>query len=148
MLRVEGAPARAIGHAPSNVAPGSPGPPKEADAKRLAASVNRDLAELQLLQGPGTLVVLAREDLGADLVARADGKGDAVAGETIDAAALGLSAVLLPADKRDNVQAHLRSAPPSRPLKLTAYTIKYDGNAFAVSAKHVELPAGQMELAL
>ena len=123
-------------------------PPKDADAKRLAASVNRDLAELQLLQGPGTLVVVAWEDLGADLVARAGGKGDALAGETIDAAAVGLSAVLLSAGKPVPVQAHLRSAPPSKPLKATAYTIQYDGKSFEVSAKHVELPAGQTELAL
>jgi Ca-activated chloride channel family protein len=123
-------------------------PPKEAEAKRLAASVNRDLAELQLLQGPGTLVVVAWEDLGADLVARAGGKGDAVAGETIDAATVGMSAVLLPAGKPGPVQAHLRSAPPSKPLKLTTYTIKYDGKAFTVSAKHMELPVGQTELAL
>ena len=123
-------------------------PPKEADAKRLSASVNRDLAELQLLQGPGTLLVVAWEDLGADLVARAGGKGDAVAGETIDAAAVGISALLLPAGKPSPVQAHLRSAQQGKPLKLTAYTIKYDGKVFTVGAKHMELPVGQTDLTL
>ena len=125
-------------------------PPKDADPKRLAESMSRDLAELQLFQGPGTLVVLAWEDLGAELIVRLAGKGDALAGESIDAAAVGLSAVLLPAGKREIpvLQAHLRSAPPSRSLKLVAYTIKHDGKSFEVSAKRTELAAGQTDVAL
>jgi hypothetical protein len=71
-----------------------------------------------------------------------------MSGEIIDAAAVGLSAALLPAGKQDVVQVHLRSAPPSRPLKLTAYTIKHDGKGFQVSVKRVELAAGQTDLAL
>jgi hypothetical protein len=121
-------------------------PPKDADAKRLAEAMRRDLAELQLFSGPGTLVIVAWEDLGADLVARAAGK--TVSGETIDAAPVGLSALLLPPDKHEPVQAHLRSAPPAKPLKLVAYTIKHDGKAFEVGRKRVELAAGQTDLVL
>ena len=125
-------------------------PPKDADGNRLVESMSRDLAELQLFQGPGTLVIVAWEDLAADLVARATGKGDALAGETIDAAPVGLSATLLPAGKRATatLQTHLRSAPPSKPLKLTVYTITHDGKSFQVSKKPAELAAGQTDLAI
>ncbi|HEX7598782.1 MAG TPA: tetratricopeptide repeat protein [Polyangia bacterium] len=125
-------------------------PPKDADPKRLVESMSRDLAELQLFQGPGTLVMVAWEDLAADLIARSTGKGDAVAGETIDAAPVGLSALLLPSGKREtaSLQAHLRSAPPSKPLRLTITTITHDGKGFQVSSKSVELAAGQADLAI
>jgi Ca-activated chloride channel homolog len=123
-------------------------PPKDADAKRIAENMRRDLAELQLFQGSGTLVVVAWEDLGTDLVARTGGKGNAVAGEAIDAAAVGLTAALLPAGKQEAVQIHLRSAPPNKPLKLVATTIKHDGKGFEVSLKRVELPAGQTDLSI
>lgn len=125
-------------------------PPKDVDGKRLVESMSRDLAELQLFQGPGTLVLLSWEDLGADLIARAGGKSPALAGETTDAATVGLSALLLPAGKRDGVQlqAHLRSAPPSRPLKLVVCTIDHDGKTFQVNLKRVELAAGQTDVGL
>ena len=125
-------------------------PPKDVDSKRLVESMSRDLAELQLFQGPGTLVLLSWEDLGADLIARAGGKSPALAGEATDAATVGLSALLLPAGKRGSVplQAHLRSAPPSRPLKLVVCTIDHDGKTFQVNLKRVELAAGQADVGL
>jgi Ca-activated chloride channel family protein len=123
-------------------------PPKEADGKRLAESMRRDLAELQLFQGPGVLVIATWEDFSADLVVRTVGKGNAVSGETIDAAAIGLSAALLPADKRDAVQVHLRNTPPSKPLKLTTYIIRHDGKGFEASMKRVELATGQTDISI
>jgi tetratricopeptide (TPR) repeat protein len=125
-------------------------PPKDVDGKRLIESMSRDLAELQLFQGPGTMVLLSWEDLGADLIARAGGKSPALAGETTDAATVGLSALLLPAGKRGSVplQAHLRSAPPSRPLKLVVCTIDHDGKTFQVNVKRVELAPGQVDVGL
>lgn len=125
-------------------------PPKDVDGKRLVESMSRDLAELQLFQGPGTLVLLSWEDFGADLIARTSGKSPALAGETTDAATVGLSALLLPAGKRAAVplQAHLRSAPPARPLKLVVCTIDHDGKTFQVNVKRVELAAGQVDVGL
>ena len=64
------------------------------------------------------------------------------------AAAVGMSAVLLPAGKAGPLQAHLRSTPLSRPLEMTAYTIKCDGKAFAVSAKRTALTVGQTDFVL
>ena len=125
-------------------------PPKEVDAHRLAESMSRDLAELQLFQGPGTLVILSWQDLSADLIltTRAGGKGEAMAGEATDAAAVGLSALLLPAGKKLPVQAHLRSATAGKTLPLVVITIEHDGRAFKASLKRVELAAGQSDLSL
>jgi Ca-activated chloride channel family protein len=127
-------------------------PPKDADPRRLAESVSRDLAELQLFQGPGTLVILSWQDLAADLVlsTRAGGKGEAMAGEITDAAAAGLSSLLLPPGKRQTLpmQAHLRSAPAAKPLPLVVLTIEHDGRAFKAGLKRVELGAGQTDVNL
>ena len=127
-------------------------PPKDADPRRLAESMGRELAELQLFQGPGTLVILSWQDLAADLLltTRAGGKGEAMAGESTDAATVGLSSVLLPAGKRPSVSlgAHLRSAPPAKPLPLTVLTLEHDGRGYRATVKRVELAAGQTDVAL
>jgi tetratricopeptide (TPR) repeat protein len=125
-------------------------PPKEVDAHRLAESMSRDLAELQLFQGSGTLVILSWQDLASDLIltTRAGGKGEVMAGEATDAAAVGLSALLLPAGKKLPVQVHLRSATASRPLALVVITIEHDGRVFKANLKRVELAAGQTDLNL
>jgi hypothetical protein len=127
-------------------------PPKDVDPRRLAESMNRDLAELQLFQGPGTLVLLSWQDLAADLIlnARAGGKGESMAGEATDAATVGLSALLLPAGKRQGLtlQAHLRSAAGARLLPLAVLTIEHDGRTFKASLKRVQLAAGQTDLDL
>ena len=127
-------------------------PPKDVDASRLAESMSRDLAELQLFQGPGTLVILSWQDLSADLIlaTRAGGKGESMAGDATDAATVGLSALLLPAGKRQGLplQGHLRSAPAARPLSLTVLTIEHDGRTFKASLKRVDLAAGQSDLSL
>jgi len=125
-------------------------PPKDVDARRLAESMNRDLAELQLFQGPGTLVILSWQDLSAELIltTRAGGKGESMVGDATDAAAVGLSSLLVPAGKRLSTQAHLRSAPAARPLPLAVLTIEHDGRTFKASLKRVDLAAGQSDLDL
>ena len=125
-------------------------PPKEVDARRLAESMSRDLAELQLFQGPGTLVILSWQDLTADLIltTRAGGKGEPLAGDATDAAAVGLSALLLPAGKQQPIQAHLRSAPAGKALALFVVTLEHDGRGFRASLKRMELAAGQTDLGL
>jgi hypothetical protein len=71
-----------------------------------------------------------------------------MAGEATDAAAVGLSALLLPAGKKLPVQVHLRSATASRPLALVVITIEHDGRVFKANLKRVELAAGQTDLNL
>jgi tetratricopeptide (TPR) repeat protein len=127
-------------------------PPKDADPRRLVESMSRDLAELQLFQGPGTLVILSWQDLAADLVltTKASGKGESMAGEVTDAAAVGLSSLLLPAGKRQAapIAAHLRSAPGSKALPLTVITLEHDGRGYQAKLKRVELGVGQTDLGL
>jgi Ca-activated chloride channel homolog len=127
-------------------------PPKDLDPARLAESMSRELAELQIFQGPGTLVLLSWQDLAMDLLVatKSGSKGEALAGEITDAAVVGLSSVLLPAGKAHTTPlfAHLRSAPSGRPLPITVLTIEHDGRTYRASLKRVELPAGQTDLGL
>ena len=127
-------------------------PPKDVDPRRLVESMSRDLAELQLFQGPGTLVILSWQDLAADLVltTKTIGKGEAMAGEVTDASAVGLSSLLLPAGKRQAapIAAHLRSAPTAKPLSLTVLTLDHDGRGYQAKLKRVDLGVGQTDLGL
>jgi hypothetical protein len=126
-------------------------PPKDADAKRLAESMGRELAELQLFQGTGTLVLLSWQDLSVDLVlgSRAAGKGEAMPGELTDAAPVGLSAMALPSGKPAGaLTAHLRSAPMGKAFPLSVITLEHDGRGYRASIKRVELASGQVDVAL
>lgn len=127
-------------------------PPKDADAKRLAESMGRELAELQLFQGPGTLVLLSWQDLSADLVlaGRVGSKGEAMPGELTDAAPIGLSAMALPAGKlaAGALGARLRSAPMGKVLPLSVITLEHDGRGYRASIRRVDLTSGQTDVAL
>jgi hypothetical protein len=96
--------------------------------------------------------MLSWQDLAADVLlgTHAGGKGEAMAGEVTDAAAVGLSAVLLPAGKHATLPltAHLRSAPAAKPLPLTVLTLEHDGRGYRAAVKRAELPAGQTDLPL
>ena len=118
--------------------------------KELAESVTRKLKELQLFRGPGTLVLLTWEDLSANLELSATKDGAAAAiGERADAAAAGLSGVLMGAAE-DGValEARVRSVAPSRAIKLMRHDIRFDGKGFTVEVKAVELAAEQSALML
>src|SRR6185369_14806872 len=59
-------------------------------------AVGRKLKDLHLFTGPGTLALLAWEDLEARLVlASADEKKETLAGEATDAGAVGLASLML-----------------------------------------------------
>lgn len=114
-------------------------------------SVKRELKELQLFSGAGTLVLLTWEDLSADvqLVTRLDDK-DLGLGEPTDAAKAGLSSVLLttPDAERAVFMARLRSAKKDAPVKLQRHDVVWDGKDFKVSSKAVELGARASEATL
>jgi len=122
-------------------------PPKDTRPE----SVKRELKELQLFSGPGTLVLLTWEDLTADLllVTRLDGS-DTGLGEATDAAKVGLSAVLTTAGDLDRATlvARLRSPKEDDVVKLMRQDIVWDGKSFKVEVKAVELPARSTEAAL
>lgn len=114
-------------------------------------SVKRELKELQLFSGPGTLVLLTWEDLSADLqlVTRVDDK-DLGLGEATDAAKAGLSSLLLTsADlERAAFLARLRSPKKDAAVKLERHDVSWDGKDFKVTSKLVELSAKASETAL
>jgi tetratricopeptide (TPR) repeat protein/Mg-chelatase subunit ChlD len=128
-------------------------PPKEVASAGagLLESLKNKLKELQLFRGPGTLVLVTWEDLGADLqLATLKGETQETIGQATDGAPVGLSAVLLSPGEVDQVtlRAFLRSTKKDAPLKLTRQDIRWDGKAFQVEVKDLSLPEGQNRLDL
>ncbi len=114
-------------------------------------AMKRELKELQIFSGAGSLVLLTWEDLSADLllVTQLDGK-DVGLGEPTDAAKAGLSSVLLTtADAtRASFVARLRSPKKDVPVKLERHDAVWNGKEFQISSKLVELPKASSEAAL
>jgi len=125
-------------------------PPKtEADPAKLTEAMKRKLKELQLFQGPGSLVLVTWEDLAVDLTLSA---ADVAAGrgELVDASAVGLSGAFLPqgASVRLHPQAVLRGGHRSGPVKLVRHDLDWDGKDFTVNVREIELDAGQDRITL
>jgi tetratricopeptide (TPR) repeat protein len=114
-------------------------------------SVKRELKELGLFSGPGELVLLTWEDLGADvaLTTRVE-KEDAPLGEATDAAKVGLSALLLTQSDvdRSSFVARLRSVPVDHGIKLVRHDVVWNGRDFQVRVVKKELAANATEVAL
>ena len=132
---------------PPKAAPGQP----SVDPKRRAASIKRELKQLQLFSGPGTLVLLTWQQLDQNvlLVERLDGK-DVGLGEVTDAARAGLSSALLSTSDaaRAGFVARLRSEPGERPVALRRTDIAWNGKDFTVHVEKKNLPAGATEIEL
>ncbi len=122
-------------------------PPKGTKTK----AIKRKLKQLGLFRGPSTLVVLSWERLGNKLVLvpRANNE-DVSLGEATDAAAVGLSALMLsPTDAATSgFMARLRTVPSDDPIKLWRHDIAFDGKEFKVSVNEHQLAAGKTEAAL
>ena len=117
-----------------------------ADPKRgpeESRSIERKLKELQLWSGPGILSVVTWEELEADLllVSRI-GDDEAGVGELTDAAAVGLSALSMSGPDADRVELalRLRSALRRRPLEARFHRIAWNGKAFDVRVRRVDVP--------
>jgi Ca-activated chloride channel homolog len=123
---------------------GKPGAPKP-------ESVKRELKELQLFSGPGSLMVITWEDLNVNLAVatRADGK-DAALGESTDGAKVGLAAVLLSNTdaERASFVARLRSNKEDHDVAFVRHDIVWNGKEFRVTVKKEKLASGQTETAL
>ena len=126
-------------------------PPGEADPKGMAEGMKRRLKELQLFEGPATLVVLTWEDLNVDVaLVSKSGRSDAQVGELVEAPEVGLSALFVPtAELRElTLSARIRGGSPSRKLTLVRHDITWDGKAFQVKIKDapMESDARSVEL--
>jgi Mg-chelatase subunit ChlD/tetratricopeptide (TPR) repeat protein len=115
------------------------------------SSMKRKLQELGVWSGPATLVVLTWEELDAELllVTRSGGR-DTNLGDVVDAAVVGLSAVLLPNPELERLAfaARLRSTPRSKALRVMRQDIVYDGKDFTAKVAEATLEPRQTELSL
>ncbi len=108
-------------------------------------AVSRKLKELSLFSGPGTLAILAWEDLDAQLViGAADEKKEQLFGEATDAGVVGLYALLGAAEswEREPHAARYKSEILRRKVPFRVVTIVWDGKAFAVKTKKGEVRPG------
>ena len=126
-------------------------PPKPGDdGAKLKEAMKRKLKELQLFQGPGSLVVLTWDDLAVDLgLAMGQGSGGP-RGEAVDAARIGLAAVLLPTGGAADLhpEARVRGGHRFGTMHLTRHDVAWDGKDFKVVVREVDLLEGASSVAL
>jgi len=127
-------------------------PPSGAgEPARVAEGIRTRLKELQLFRGPGSLVVVTWEDLGADLrLATVKAGAEVGVGQAVDGAAVGLACLLLAPGDRAGVglRLFLRSPAAERPIALKRHEIRWDGKELQVSVKDLSLPVGATGLDL
>ncbi|MDB5217369.1 MAG: hypothetical protein JWO86_5296, partial [Myxococcaceae bacterium] len=113
-------------------------------------AVSRKIKELSLFSGPGTLSILAWEDLDAQIVlGTADEKKEQLIGEATDAGAVGLYAVLSQPDSWERVShaARYKSEILQRKVPYRLVTLVWNGKDFKVTTKKGEIkPGAKQEL--
>ncbi|HEY3822339.1 MAG TPA: VIT domain-containing protein [Polyangiaceae bacterium] len=112
--------------------------PAKAGGAEASEGITRRLKQLQLFSGPGTLALVAWEDLDARLLlVNADAKKETLTGEPNDAGESGLFAVFVQSDAWDRGPWAIRwkSDPPGRDVKFQLVTIAWDGKGFKVQVR-------------
>lgn len=112
--------------------------PAKAGGAEAAEGITRRLKQLQLFSGPGTLALVAWEDLDARLLlVNADAKKETLTGEPNDAGETGLFAVFVQSDawQRGPWAIRWKSDPPGRDVKFQLVTIAWDGKGFKVDVR-------------
>ncbi len=124
-------------------------PAGEAEPAKIAEAMKRKLKELQLFQGPGSLVLVTWNDLAVDF-ALSPSDVAAARGELVDASAVGLSGAFLPSGGGEGLhpEARVRGGHRSGAVKLTRHDLEWDGKTFKVKVTDFELPAGQDRITL
>lgn len=103
-----------------------------------AEGITRRLKQLQLFSGPGTLAIVAWEDLDARLtLVNADAKKETLTGEPNDAGETGLFALFVQTDawQRGPWAVRWKADPPGRDVKYRLVTVAWDGKGFKVEVK-------------
>ncbi len=122
------------------------------DPERRAHSIERELKQLALFNGPGTLVIASWEELDSDLllVAESGDKKDVALGDATDAAPAGLSAMLLATGDAASASfvTRLRSTPRDHAVAIRRTDITWDGKRFSVKLGEKTLAAGETSVAL
>ena len=120
------------------------------DAAAQAEGVARKLKELQVFSGPATFQILTWEDMAASLTLLGlDGDKESPIGEISDAAAVGLTARLIPSAESDRLRwtVRWRKDAPGRAVRFVLHTLVWDGKAFRVTLRPGELAPGKLEVA-
>ncbi len=119
---------------PTKAAPDAGGSASE----NVSDGITRRLKQLQLFSGPGTLALLAWEDLDARLLlVNADAKKETLTGEPNDAGETGLFAVFVQSDawERGPWAVRWKADAPGRDVKFQLVTITWDGKGFKVDVR-------------
>ncbi|MBI5542561.1 MAG: VWA domain-containing protein [Deltaproteobacteria bacterium] len=119
-------------------------PPKgEGEPAKIAEAMKRKLKELQLFQGPGSLVLVTWDDLAVEL-ALSPAEVATARGEVVDAATVGLSGALLPTGGSGALHPliKVRGGHRSGPVKLLRHDVEWDGKDFKIGVREMELAAG------
>ena len=112
--------------------------PSKAGGADAAEGITRRLKQLQLFSGPGTLALVAWEDLDARLtLVNADAKKETLTGEPNDAGETGLFALFLQSDawQRGPWAIRWKADAPGRDVKYRLVTVAWDGKAFKVDVR-------------
>jgi Ca-activated chloride channel family protein len=122
--------------------------PAKAGGADAAEGITRRLKQLELFSGPGTLALVAWEDLDARLLlVNADAKKETLTGEPNDAGETGLFAVFAQSDawQRGPWAVRWKSTPPGRDVKFQLVTIAWDTKGFKVDVRPGTARAGERQ---
>jgi tetratricopeptide (TPR) repeat protein len=125
--------------------------PAKAGGADAAEGITRRLKQLQLFSGPGTLALLAWEDMDARLLlVNADAKKETLTGEPNDAGETGLFALFAQSDawQRGPWAVKWKSDPPGRDVKFELVTVGWDGKSFQVDVRPGTVKASERQLQL
>jgi tetratricopeptide (TPR) repeat protein len=112
----------------------------DATERDATEGITRRLKQLQLFSGPGTLALVAWEDLDARLAlvsVSADAKKETLTGEPNDAGEAGLFGLFVQTDawQRGPWAVRWKADPPGRDVKYRLVTVAWDGKAFRVEVR-------------
>jgi hypothetical protein len=127
--------------------------PSKVGGAEAAEGITRRLKQLQLFSGPGTLALVAWEDLDARLAlvnGSGDGKKETLTGEPNDAGETGLFALFVQSEAWAHGPWAVRwkADPPGRDVKFRLVTVAWDGKAFQVQVRPGTARAAERQQAL
>jgi hypothetical protein len=125
--------------------------PAKAGGAEAAEGITRRLKQLQLFSGPGTLALVAWEDLDARFtLLNADAKKETLTGEPTDAGETGLFALFVESSawERGPWAVRWKADPPARDVRFQVVSIAWDGKAFKVNVQRAAARAGDRQVQL
>lgn len=124
-------------------------PAGEGDPAKIDEAMRRRLRELQLFNGPGSLVLVTWNDPSVDL-ALAAGESATVTADPVDASAVGLAGAFLPqgATASFHPVVKVRGGRRAGSVTFTRHDLEWDGQKVNVAVREVSIPAGETSVRL